>query len=189
MNISGRSRRFTFCLGSAVVLALPACGGSGDRAAPASEQAAAPASRASSAPSIDFATCGGFGIDDVARIFGVPAQGYEASHGEESWGTECSFSRPDDVRDEQVVRFTLSRSASAAEAAEEMADLASNAGVADEVLASEDASHRVAELGDEALWVAANGCLYVRSGDVTITVTSPRQEALQMDVARALIGR
>ncbi len=180
----------TFGLG--LLAAAFACGGSGGGGAEVSgtspdkgtgQTAAAPAGGSGG---LDLANCAGFGVADAATILGTAADGLDARTSQESWGTDCSFFPRGDVMSEQAVSFTLSRSDSADAAAEEMAQLAGHAGVADEVLADQKVSHWVKGVGDEALWAAANGSLYVRSGAYQVIVTRPKEEARQMEVARRL---
>ena len=171
----------------ALLAALAACGGEQPQArGDAAGGARAASGAAPAAAAIDIESCAGFGIEDAARILGVAAAELEAQKAQESWGTTCSFARQGDAMS-GAVSFTLSRSDSVDEAAEEMARLAANASVADRVLPGQDVTHWVEGVGDQALRVAANDSLYVRSGDVTIIVTMPGDEAKQVEVARSLV--
>lgn len=136
---------------------------------------------------IDVEGCAGIGVADAAVLLGVAAESLEARSSTETWGTDCNYFPHGNELDVHALSFSISRAESAAEAAEEMAQLAGHAGVSDQVLPGQGASHRVAGLGDEALWVAANRSLYVRTGAVSFIVTRPEEEARQIEVARRIL--
>lgn len=178
-----------------VALALTAgCSGGADESSSASRRGEQPVSdtseatpeTAASSPAIDISTCGDFGAAEAAALLGIPEEEIEPSSTVEEWGTECTFVRRGDVVYEDAVSFTLSRASSADEAAQDMAQLRGHVEIGDEVMGS-GKSHLVSDLGDEALWAAANDSLYVRAGAVSIIVTLPKDEGRQIEVARALL--
>jgi hypothetical protein len=135
---------------------------------------------------IDFDSCGGFTVATAAKVLAIPADQI-ADHSEQlDWGKQCSFAPRNDASAQDSVSFLLSRDDSVDAATLAFAQLRDHAGIADATIANQ-ASHAVQGLGDEALWVAANDSLYVRVGDVTVTITLPNDEARQIKVARALL--
>jgi hypothetical protein len=170
---------------------LAGCGDSAPTSAPQPPQGASkepPAVTSAPAPGsvIEFETCGGYDLNAAAEMLGLAATDLEDRSKQQSWGKDCTFVKRGDVMFENVVAFTLSRDESVAAAEVAFDQLRGHAGISDQIMAAGQ-SHRVADLGDEALWVAASSSLYVRDGDVTILVSLPKDETTQQAVARRLL--
>ena len=137
---------------------------------------------------LDIAHCAGFGPADAAAIFGVPAEKFQDKSQDISEGSRwCILENADDRQ--KGVTFTVSRAESVDEAAEEFARFRQNAEVAVETIGKQgQKSHEISGLGDEALWAAVPGGVYLRKGRYSIQVNQPPDEATQMKIARKILG-
>jgi len=174
--------------GLALAASFSGCGGGATKAGPEAGGGKTTAAAAHSRTAIDFESCAGFTAEQAAVILGVEASTLETQAVQQSWGKDCSYTTRGGAFTAPAVSFTLTRADSVEAATVEMAQLADHASVSDQVLPNQKVSHWVQGVGDQAIWVAANGSLYVRSGDVTIIVTRPDDPAQQIEVARRIIG-
>jgi len=137
---------------------------------------------------LDIAHCAGFGPAEAAAILGVPAEKFQDKSQDISEGSRwCILENADDRQ--KGVTFTVSRAKSVDEAAEEFSQFRQNAQVAVGTIGERgQKSHEISGLGDEALWAAVPGGVYLRKGRYSVQVNQPAEEATQIRIARKILG-
>lgn len=142
---------------------------------------------------LDMRNCGGFTSEDAAKIVNLPASRLAARTQKlESASWTCTFSSPDG----KGVSFTVSVSANARKASDEMEELRGNLELAAETPPFKDklpggAYSEISGpgLGDESVWTDVNGTLTVRKGNITVQVLMPSGKMEQIKVAQAFLAK
>jgi hypothetical protein len=138
----------------------------------------------------ESANCNGFTAADAAAILGLPATEVSAETKElypGSW--QCLF----DSNAGKTIAFNVSVAKSVDQASNDMEQYRSHLQTAAETSSSKEnlpkgAYNNVQGLGDEAVWTDMNFSLAVREGNVTVTVSLPKDQTIQTKVAEKFLS-
>jgi hypothetical protein len=139
----------------------------------------------------ESANCNGFTAADAAAILGLPATGVSAETKElypGSW--QCLF---DSGNAGKTIAFNVSVAKTVDQASNDMEQYRSHLQTAAETSSSKEnlpkgAYNNVQGLGDEAVWTDMNYSLAVRKGNVTVTVSLPKDQTIQTKVAEKFLS-
>jgi hypothetical protein len=140
---------------------------------------------------LDMTKCGGFTVEDAAKLLGLPVSKLSAKTEKmapELW--RCSFIS----QDGKGLSFSISIAKDAKKAAAELERLRNNLEVAAETAPFKNklpkgAYSEISGLGEESVWTDVNGTLTVRKGNITLQVLMPAGKLEQIKVAQALLSK
>ncbi len=183
-QISMNFRAISVCAALCCAFLWPGCGSRTTDDGSRSKSA----STGSAQSEIDLKRCAGFGAAEAAALLGVPPEKFKDKSQDLYEGSRsCIFENADDPA--RSINFTVNRASSADDAITEFAQFRQNAGVAVRTIGKEgQKAHDVPSLGDEALWTPVPGVLHLRKGRYSVQVNQPADEAMQIKIARKILG-
>ncbi len=170
-----------------------ASGGSTTDRSTTSAAVKAPASAKVAKEKIDG--CAGFTAEAAAKILQISPSDVKASSTPVHDALRiCSYESAGKSSPKEPVVFSLEIEKSVEASIDSMSRLRDNAGIAkrsiEGVTGDKDqgpASRDIDGIGDEAIWLKVNGALYVRAGNVNVTVLQPSDIELQQQVAKMVV--